>query len=288
MPFDRPVAEVIRARFACRAYKRIPVAAEQARRLEAAIASLHAGPLNTPLRFELALAMPHDPKALRSLGTYGLIRDPAGFIIGAVRPGPGSLEDFGYGMEYLVLYATSLGLDTCWLGGNFTKGSFAKRIGATADEIVPGVASIGYAADQIRSRDPLRLAVKSDTRRPWSDLFFESDFTTPLPEETAGAYAPVLEMARLAPSSHNYQPWRIVRDNGRYHFYLQRTLGYGPDSPMFRLLGVADLQRVDMGIAMSHFELAARELGLEGQWERHESDLRQGDVSPEYVVTWRG
>ncbi len=288
MPFDHPIAEVIRARFACRAYQRIPVAAEQASRLEVVSASLHAGPLNTPLRFVLALAMPHDPKALRSLGTYGLIRDPAGFIIGAVRPGPSSLEDFGYGMEYLVLYATSLGIDTCWLGGNFTKGSFAKRIGATGDEFVPGVVSIGYAADQIRSRDPLRLRVKSDTRRPWSDLFFESDFTTPLSQETAGAYALPLEMTRLSPSGHNYQPWRILRDEDRYYFYLQRTPGYGPDSPMFRLLGVADLQRVEMGIAMCHFELAARELGVEGHWERQEPDLRKGDVSPEYVVTWRG
>ena len=29
---------------------------------------------------------------------------------------------------------------------------------------------------------------------------------------------------------------------------------------------MADLQRVDMGIAMCHFELAARERGLAGRW----------------------
>jgi len=29
---------------------------------------------------------------------------------------------------------------------------------------------------------------------------------------------------------------------------------------------MADLQRVDMGIAMCHFELAVREAGIEGRW----------------------
>ena len=48
--------------------------------------------------------------------------------------------------------------------------------------------------------------------------------------------------------------------------HLLRTKGYGQGTLAFRLLRLADLQRVDMGIAMCHFALACREYGLAGTW----------------------
>ncbi len=290
--FNRPVTELIRQRYSCRAYDRTPIAAEQARQLAAFAETVTSGPLGASLRFKLAVAHDQDPKALRGLGTYGLIRNPAGFIIGAAGQGEKRLEDFGYGMEAVVLYATSLGLGTCWLGGNFTKSSFAAKIGAAGDEIVPAVASIGYPVEGIRTRDPLRRAAKSDKRLPWEALFFRSSYGDPLAEEEAGAYAVPLAMLRLAPSASNRQPWRVVRndalsDGACYHFYLQRTPGYGRGTLAFALLGLADLQRVDVGIAMCHFELVARESGLEGRWVVDEPDMPILGETTEYVVTWK-
>jgi hypothetical protein len=49
---------------------------------------------------------------------------------------------------------------------------------------------------------------------------------------------------------------------------------------------VADIQRLDMGIAMAHFELTARELGLSGRWERKEPSVQKPDELTEYVVSW--
>jgi hypothetical protein len=49
--------------------------------------------------------------------------------------------------------------------------------------------------------------------------------------------------------------------------------------------GRIDLQRVDMGIAMCHFELGARETGLSGTWEVGNPDLDMGNA--EYIVTWK-
>lgn len=95
-------------------------------------------------------------------------------------------------------------------------------------------------------------------------------------------------MLRLAPSASNHQPWRVVQDGGCFHFYFQCTPGHGPGSPAFVLLNIADLQRVDMGIAMCHFELTAREFGLIGQWERRKMDLAKLSGTPEYIVTWVG
>jgi len=56
----------------------------------------------------------------------------------------------------------------------------------------------------------------------------------------------------------------------------------------FALLRLADLQRVDMGIAMSHFELTAQELGLKGKWLVQEPEIDKPDSLTEYVASWAG
>ena len=70
-----------------------------------------------------------------------------------------------------------------------------------------------------------------------------------------------------------------------WHFLLKRSKGYG--GAAFKLVRIADLQRVDLGIAMCHFALVAREAGLDGQWVVQEPrlDLPAG---VEYTATWRG
>jgi hypothetical protein len=117
-------------------------------------------------------------------------------------------------------------------------------------------------------------------------LFFANTFGSPLTIETAGAYSQPLEMVCWAPSASNKQPWRIVRIDDAWHFYLQRTKGYGKGTMLFSILRLADLQRVDMGIAMCHFELTARELGLNGSWVLDDPKL-QMPVDTEYTVTWK-
>jgi hypothetical protein len=55
---------------------------------------------------------------------------------------------------------------------------------------------------------------------------------------------------------------------------------------IFRLLHLADLQRVDMGIAMCHFELTARELGLGGRWVVDDPCIEKPDETSEYTTSW--
>ena len=103
-------------------------------------------------------------------------------------------------------------------------------------------------------------------RLPASSLFCEDRFGEPLALAPGDPFAAVLEAVRMAPAASNKQPWRVVRRGADWHFYLQRTKGYGKGSALFAVLRLADLQRVDLGIARCHFELVARELGLAGTW----------------------
>jgi nitroreductase len=284
--FSKPITEIIQQRFSCRSYLEKPIEASKRHKLQDFLASLQVGPLGTPLRFHLIAATEQDRDSLKDLGTYGFIKGASGFIVGAVKPAEKDLEDYGYLMEYIILIATDLDLGTCWLGGSFTRSSFTQKISATDEEQVPAVTSIGYIDNPEEARNGLiRRQVGANNRLLWEELFFHQEFGLPLARQEAGVYATPLEMVRLGPSASNKQPWRIVKDGNLWHFYLQRTKSY-PPSFASKLLKIADLQRVDMGIAMCHFELTAKELGLIGKWTIQEPAIKKPDELAEYTLSW--
>ncbi|MBN1139584.1 MAG: nitroreductase family protein [Anaerolineae bacterium] len=288
MVFTQAVTEIIRRRYSCRRYLDTPIEEQTRRQLDSLIAATATAPFSpTAARFMLAAATEQDRLDLKGLGTYGLIRNPTGFIIGAVGPGDKNLEAFGYLMERIVLFATDLGLGTCWVGGVFTRSGFARRIGIKGRETIPAIVTTGYAADAGGLGDPIRRMAGSDRRLPWEQVFFDARWGIPLSPEAAGAYAEALEMVRLGPSASNKQPWRVVHETGRWHFYLQRTPRY-PAGGLGKLIGVTDLQRVDLGIAMCHLELTAAELGLAGQWQVDDPGLELPVDLTEYTATWAG
>jgi hypothetical protein len=282
------IQDTIEARYSVRVYREEPIPQKTQAALQASLEVLHSGPFGSSLRLKLIAASEADRLSLRGLGTYGFIRNPTGFIIGAVQAGDYALEDYGYAMELAILEATALGLGTCWLGGSFTQSSFAAKIHKRNGEIVPAVTATGYAGEKSRSRDPSRQLVHADRRLPWEKLFFDGSFEHCLLPEAAGEYSPALAMLRIGPSASNKQPWRVLREGHRWHFYCQRTPRYGKGTWLFVLLHLADLQRVDMGIAMCHFELTARELGLSGAWAVSDPGLAPVDENTLYIATWVG
>jgi nitroreductase len=281
------IVDLVARRRSCRKYRREALAGEVRRALASFLETAGAGPLGGRARFALVAASADDSAALKGLGTYGFIDGAAGFIVGAIERGPKECEDYGYLMERAILRATDLGLGTCWLGGTFAKSGFARRIGLGKGELMPAVAAVGYAREESISRDRIRRMAGSSSRLAAGELFFAGAFGAPLTPEAAGGYAAALEAVRWAPSASNRQPWRIVRDAAGWHFYLARTKGYGKGSLVFSVLRLADLQRVDLGIAMCHFELVAREAGHAGGWAIADPGIAPLPAGVEYSATWR-
>ncbi len=148
---------------------------------------------------------------------------------------------------------------------------------------MPAVASVGVIEEPSAARDgTIRRVAGGGRRLPWDSIFFEDHLGVPLVPQVAGSFATALEMVRLGPSASNRQPWRVVRRGSSYHFLLRRTPGYTSG----KLVGIADVQRVDIGIAMCHFELTARELGLTGRWVIRQPVVEPEDRLTEYVVSW--
>jgi len=275
------IIETIRMRVSCRTYSNMAVEPDKTAKLTEYLKSNTDVPFGSKIRFELLNFENMDMRELKGLGTYGFIKGARQFIIGAVVDQPKAMEDFGYSMEKNILTATSLGLGTCWLGGTFNRTGFGKKMNLAEGELLPAVTPVGYSGDR-RSivERVLRFSAGSDKRKPWEELFYEGSIDTPLAKDRTGNYTTPLECVRIGPSASNKQPWRIIKDHENYHFYIKRTPGYD------KVLGPIRIQNIDMGIAMCHFELSSREMGLDGLWKVKDPQIKSGDT--EYLVSWTG
>lgn len=213
----------------------------------------------------------------KKLGTYGVISGANSFIIGILDKDEKDALAFGYLFEKIILFATDLGLQTCWLGGTFKKSDYEQKSNLLENEFIPIISPVGIKKGKQRFLETtMRAVIGANKRKSWNELFFEEDLALPLSEHSSKKYAIPIEMVRLGPSASNKQPWRIIKKKDLYHFFLCRTKGYGVMD--------FDMQKNDLGIAMCHFELVAKELGLKGKWDKIENIIAPNDW--EYVYTW--
>ena len=201
------------------------------------------------------------------------------YIAGKYKRQKNAEISFGYAFEKFVLYATSLGLGTVWLAATIDRKAFEKAVHLKEDEVMPAVTPLGFASEKRSIRESMmRKGLKSDSRLPFEQLFFQDDFQKPLNEATNGKWNLPLEMVRLAPSSTNKQPWRVVTEKDRVHFYEKKTKGSVKES-------TGDIQKVDLGIALCHFEIAAEESGLEGRFIQLDPEIPVAE-NTEYIATF--
>lgn len=213
------------------------------------------------------------------LGTYGLIKGANTFLGISVPDTDLAHVAAGYEFENLILEATALGLGTVWLAATFNREGFASAMGIPKDELFPAISPVGYpAAKRSLTESLMRTAMRSSTRKEWDTLFFLNDFRTPLTKEMAGDYAEPLEMVRLAPSDKNTQPWRVLKSDNSFHFYVVRKSGISREEEI--------IKRVDAGIALSHFHQTALELGLKGHFRQAEQASVERPQNSCYIISW--
>lgn len=228
-------------------------------------------------RFKFTNSNSKENNTEKKLGTYGVISGANSYIVGILNKEEKDAVEFGYLFEKIILFATDLGLQTCWLGGTFNKSQFQQNMNLTENEFIPIVSPVGIKKEKPRVfESAMRVAVGANKRKAWSELFFNAKGIEPLHQDNVGDYAVPLEMVRIGPSASNKQPWRIIKDNNQFHFLLCKTKGYGVIE--------YDIQKNDIGIAKCHFELSAMELGLNGRWQQVNVINKPTDW--EYICTW--
>lgn len=280
---DVTIIETIKKRKSVRTYETIPIRNNDLQQiLDYINVEEHLiGPFGRKAKFEVIQIKNNVSDKGIKLGTYGFIKNHQGYIVGMMENTKMGLVEFGYIFEKLILFATKLGLGTCWIGGTFSRTSFGKELNLAKDDFIPCITPIGYAKEKQRLFDKtLRYVTKADNKKEWPALFFKGDFQTPLSEKEAGTYGIPMEMVRLGPSASNKQPWRIVSSKkiDQFHFFLEHT-------PNYNKLGF-DMQLIDIGIAMCHFELTAKEIGLNGNWNFLDPNIQPLTEQTEYIISW--
>lgn len=281
MKFENKVIDLIKRRTSTRTFDTKEIESNQLQKIEAYLAEINEDAIalsGIKARFVLSNFISTDVKEDKKIGTYGVISGVKTYIVGIVDKNEKNAVEFGYLFEKIVLEATDLGLQTCWLGGTFKKSDFEQNMDLTEHETIAIVSPLGYKKDKPRIMETaMRKVIGANKRKPWDEIFFDKNPKTPLTEKDAAEYKIPLEMVRIGPSASNKQPWRVIKDGEYFHFYLSRTKGYG--SAGF------DMQLNDIGIAKCHFELSAESLGLYGEWIEQSSDIGPSEWS--YVCTWK-
>lgn len=278
--------DTIRGRRSVRSYDGRPLDQSLVKTLESRYETFSPGLFGGRTRFALVV---REERGRLKMGTYGLISNVPAYIAGSIQDSPMANEDFGYSAEGLILEATRLGLGTCWIGGLFDRTKAAEATGGGAGFLVPAIIATGYPAETRSIADRLIASVSSERgRKDPALLFFDAATGGACTMDSGNPWTEVLEALRLAPSASNKQPWRVFVETGtekpRFHLYLDEDPKYN------RMFGAVRLQNVDMGIAMRHFEVAARSLNLPGSWTRlspGEAGEESRRVTPwQYIASW--
>lgn len=172
----------------------------------------------------------------------------------------------GFAGQQFILHLTSEGISTCWMS-SFNTPVFRKLFDVKEGETVPAIISAGYPGEDFQGKLINKMMGKtSGKRKKLKNIIYRDNVKTRADEKFLKDkdLLHVFEMARLAPSWHNIQPWYfIVCDNCIYLVWDTFQRRYKKDVLEMR----KHFYTIDMGIIMSHISLTLQDEGKKGKWE---------------------
>jgi len=270
------IIEIIKGRKSCRSYKKIMLNPSDKKTLESFIGE------NRDLIGEevtdLKIIEKRDDNSRMKIN-YGMIQGHNTYLLGTSRSSMDSRIHYGYLMEKVVLKATEIGVATCWIG--YFDAAYFNEINIEKGFEIPGIVILGYPEHKQTRLDKLaRFASDASKRMNWERLFFKFSNLMPLKPDLIQDYSDSFEMVRLAPSSGNTQPWRILFDEiaREFHFFKK------PVSNRYEKKGLHD---IDLGIALAHFELTSFYNDLSGNWIKYIKEELDSIHDLQYIITWK-
>ncbi len=133
-------------------------------------------------------------------------------------------EKLGYCGTDVMLYAQTLGLNTWWVGGTFSKKGVKKNIALTENKKITGIIAVGYGATQGVSHKSKKI----------EDISYYKGIT---PDWFINGVKAVL----LAPTALNKQAFKIIGEGNRVSITCNNGI----------------FSNTDIGIGKYHFEIGA-------------------------------
>ena len=218
------IQEAIEARHSVRAYKDQPLSEETVKVLEDEIVTL-----NNEGQLHIQLIC-NEPKAFQgTMAKYGKFRNANNYLVMAGKKSEDLDERVGYYGEHLVLFAQTLGLNTCWVGLSYSK--VPRTYVLDKDEKIACYIAIGYGETQGSGHKIKTVEQVSNA----SDI-------------TPSWFKKGIEAALLAPTAVNQQKFSfeyVGMSNNRHQVRAKKG---------FSMIGYTQM---DLGIAKYHFEIGA-------------------------------
>ena len=229
------IQEAIEARHSVRAYKEQPLTDDVVKMLEEKIAEL-----NNEGQLHMQLIL-NEPKAFQgTLAKYGKFRGVNNYVVVAGQKSDDLDERVGYYGEHLVLFAQTIGLNTCWVGLSYSKvpGTYVLDEG----EKIACYIAIGYGQTQgVGHKIKTVEQVSCSAVRTRGSSKNASDITP-------SWFKKGVEAALLAPTAVNQQKFSFEymgMSNNRHQVKVKKG---------FSMIGYTQM---DLGIAKYHFEVGA-------------------------------
>ncbi|QZT36974.1 nitroreductase family protein [Halosquirtibacter xylanolyticus] len=272
--------ELIKQRRSTRTFENTPLLGKLCHDVHEIVHKDNSGPFKTPIIMKLIDRQEYILQN-RNMGTYGFVRGIRSCIIGILdERSTKGMVDYGYIIQKKVIKLLGMKLGTCWMGGSFNRSEFKEALSIPDTKFIPAIIPVGKALPKSFIEKALCSFVKSKTRRPFEELFFNEDLSNPIAGTQAEELYIPLEMVRWAPSVDNTQPWRLIIDGNCVHFYMKKQKSL--ESSLVHI----NLNAIDMGIAMAHFEIGCNEVKKYGSWQdSKKEDLQCGHYN--YIITWK-
>ena len=224
------IQEAIEARHSVRAYKDQPLSEEIVKVLEDEIVKL-----NNEGQLHIQLIC-NEPKAFQgTLAKYGKFRNANNYLVMAGKKSEDLDERVGYYGEHLVLFAQTLGLNTCWVGLSYSK--VPRTYVLDKDEKIACYIAIGYGETQGSGHKIKTVEQVSNA----SDI-------------TPSWFKKGIEAALLAPTAVNQQKFSFE------YVGMSNNLHQVRAKKGFSMIGYTQM---DLGIAKYHFEVGAGKVNFE-------------------------
>lgn len=263
------IQEVIRSRRSVRTFDGNPLS-----QVHAQLLTEHLGKTENPFGVPVEIRL---LDAKENGLTSPVIVGAKQYLAGKVRREGDYELAFGYAFEEICLYAKELGIGTVMLAASLNRSVFESVMQVGPDEVLPCASPVGYPAEKMSFRESvMRKGIRADQRMAFDRLFFLGDFEHPLSEQAAGVFAEALAMMRLAPSAANRQPWRAVVSENRVDFYVYHSMSESR---------LGDIQKVDLGIGLCHFDLVMQAQGLPGRFVRRLPGI-PAEEKLEYMISF--
>ncbi|MEF8874071.1 MAG: nitroreductase family protein [Candidatus Thermoplasmatota archaeon] len=192
------------------------------------------------------------------------------YLVGTSEKEEGYLVNMGYMLEDLVLFLADRELGTCWLGSGLNDGLLSEVYDFEHDLVI--MVALG---DSTEGESNLRSGPEEAKRKPIKELVL-NDL-----EELPETWKDVIDAARMAPSAVNSQPWRFYydEDGDSLHVFIEKK---GLFKGVVRKIADLDkLNRIDVGIALKHLEIAAENFSLDIRFE----DMGRKRKGHEYIMS---